>query len=237
MTQLKPDSPRSLNARYQDLDADRRRTWPPEALATYVNQRATLRDAHGTTPHVEIGDTLETAELSGRNGERITLDELTASGRAVLVFFRFAGCPACNVALPYYRDTLWPALAEAGIPLVAISPQPFPALAEIAATHALPFPVLSDPGLAFSRRLGITYLFDDASRAAAIAKGGRPQALNGTDDWELPKPAILIIDRSRTVLFAAISPDWMERTESGTVLDALGLPAKSADPEARAHAA
>ena len=41
----------------------------------------------------------------------------------MLVFFRSAGCPACNIALPYYRDELAPGLAALGVRLIAVSPQ------------------------------------------------------------------------------------------------------------------
>ncbi|OUJ12665.1 alkyl hydroperoxide reductase [Acetobacter sp. DsW_063] len=217
------DSTPSLNALFRELDAERRRTWAPEALAINVNQRATLRRDHGASPHVQIGDTLEPATLRNAAGESVSLDSLTEKGPAVIVLFRFATCPACNIALPYYRDTLWPSLQAAGVALAAVSPQPFPALNDIATAHALPFPVLSDPQLAFGRALGVTYQFDDASRAAAEAKGGTPHALNGVDVWELPKPAVLIISPDRKVLFADVSPDWMERTETSAILKALGL--------------
>ena len=52
------------------------------------------------------------------DGERLTLESLTTQGPAVLIFFRFAGCPACNIALPYYRDALAPALARRSVILV-----------------------------------------------------------------------------------------------------------------------
>ena len=161
------------------------------------------------------------------DGARLSLDALVAAGPAVLVFFRFATCPACNIALPYYRETLWPALRAAGIPLVAISPQPQPALGEIVRRHGLPFEVVTDPGLALSRALGITYVFDDASRAAAEARGDRAEALNGIAEWELPKPTVIVVDPARVARFVDVSPDWMERTESAGILAALGLDATS----------
>ncbi|MBB2200598.1 peroxiredoxin-like family protein [Gluconacetobacter tumulisoli] len=231
----------SLRARFQALDDERRRSWAPEALAINVGQRALLVREHGRQPHVGVGDVLPAATLAGLDGRPVALDALVADGPAVLVFFRFATCPACNIALPYYRDTLWPRLAEAGIPLAAISPQPAASLSEIATRHDLPFPVLSDTNLALSRALGLTYVFDTPSRQAAEAKGGTSQALNGTAAWELPKPAVIVIAPGRVVRFADISPDWMDRTDTSAILAALGLSREETAPHVpekeRHHAA
>ena len=218
-------STRPLRAQFRALEEERERTWTPEALAVNVNQRALLVREHGKSGGVvQKGDVLPSTTLPTVDGGKVSLDDLVANGPAVLVFFRFAGCPACNIALPHYRDTLWPELKSAGIPLLAISPQPAPALSEIAARHALPFPVASDTGLELARALGITYNFDEPSRQAAVSKGGKSAALNGLDDvWELPKPAVVVVGPGRVVQFADVSPDWMDRTESDRVLAALGL--------------
>lgn len=214
-----------LRAHFRALEEERERTWAPEALAVNVNQRALLVREHGKSGHVvQEGDVLPAVTLPTVEGGTVSLDDLVANGPAVLVFFRFAGCPACNIALPHYRDTLWPELKSAGIPLLAISPQPVSALSEIATRHELPFPVASDTGLALARELGITYRFDEPSRQAAVSKGGKSAALNGLDDvWELPKPAVVVVGPGRVVQFADVSPDWMDRTESDRVLAALGL--------------
>ncbi|MFT8423242.1 MAG: peroxiredoxin-like family protein [Gluconacetobacter sp.] len=225
------DSAPTLHERFQRLEDDRRKNWSAEALALNLNQRAALVRDHALGRHIETGDTLPQATLRRTDGSPLTLDELVARGPAVLIFFRFATCPACNIALPYYRETLWPALEKAGVPLVAISPQPETLLREIATRHALPFPVLTDSELALSRALGITFVYDDVSRAAAEAKGGTSQQINGTASWELPKPTVIVLDPGRVARFVDISPDWMVRTEAPEILAALHL---SKDGQSRA---
>ncbi|NVN11501.1 peroxiredoxin-like family protein [Nguyenibacter vanlangensis] len=225
------DTPPTLRERFRRLEDERRRSWTAEALAVNLDQREALVRAHPQTRHVAAGDTLPPAVLHRTDGSPLALDDLVARGPAVLIFFRFATCPACNIALPYYKETLWPALAEAGIPLVAVAPQPEALLGEIVTRHALPFAVATDGGLALSRALGITYVFDDASRAAAEAKGGSSRQLNGTDAWELPKPTVIVLDPGRVARFVDIAPDWMDRTEAPVILAALGL---SQDGQSRA---
>lgn len=223
-----------LRAKFRALEEERERTWTPDALAVNVNQRALLVNEHrNTVGVVKKGDVLPAFTLSTVEGGTVSLVDLVTKGPVVLVFFRFADCPACNIALPHYRDTLLPNLKATGIPLLAISPQPVPALSKIVARHELPFLVASDSGLALSRALGITYRFDEPSHQAAVSKGGKSIDLNGLDDvWELPKPAVVVVGPERIVLFADVSPDWMDRTETDRVLTALGL-----DSGKAAHAA
>lgn len=211
----------SLRAALDALHAERVATWTPEALHVNVEQRAILRDGFDPARAIRAGATFPDFALDAVDGTRHTAASLTANGFAVLVIFRFATCPACNVAIPYYARTLAPALAARGVALAAISPQPVERLVEIRDRHGLDFPVLSDSGNALGRSLGILYTFSDAARDAAERNGASPVLLNGTANWELPMPAAFVIDRDRTVRYAAISPDWMDRAETADILAGL----------------
>ncbi|MEJ0047917.1 MAG: peroxiredoxin-like family protein [Rhodospirillales bacterium] len=98
------------------------------------------------------------------------LDDLLRDGPVVLLFFRFAGCPACNIALPYYQRQLYPELRELGATLIALSPQLPGRLVEIRDKHGLEFIVASDKDNELARSLGILYSADEASRDLLRAK-------------------------------------------------------------------
>lgn len=213
----------SLNAELAALHASRVASWKPEDLQVNIDQRQTLVDGFDPQGSPQVGDVLENFLLPEVDGGTVSLDLLVSRGRTVLVFFRFAGCPACNLALPHYQRELYPALQEAGVSLAAISPQPVERLVAIKTRHDLSFPVLSDTNSDLARRLGLLYQFDAPSRAAAASKGSSIRELNGTDAWELPQPAIIIVGPGRIVQFIDISPDWLVRTEAQTILDALEL--------------
>ena len=57
------------------------------------------------------------------HGTATTLSAAAGDGMSVLVFYRGAWCPYCNIALSAYQEQLLPQLTERGIRLVAISPQ------------------------------------------------------------------------------------------------------------------
>jgi peroxiredoxin len=211
----------TLKARLADLHARRVATWPAADLQLNIDQRAELVARFDANAIAQVGDVLEPFELDDVRGGRIELADLVADGPAVLVFFRHAGCPACNVALPYYRDELAPGLDDLGARLVAVSPQVPGRLVEIADRHALPYAVATDPGNTLAHRLGITFVTNEASQRHARSKGADLAGILGTGAWELPMPTVLVLDSGRVVRLIDVAPDWMVRTESAPVLDAV----------------
>lgn len=213
--------PESLTAQFDSLHAERERSWDPDKLQRNIDQRRALVAAFDPTRVVKVGDRLEAFTLELSTGERVDLDALTSAGPVALVFFRFAGCPACNIALPHYDRTLRPALEDAGIRLVAVSPHlPEKGLGEIRARHNLGFEVASDRNNALSRRFGIAFTPHDNPPVPTDDENWIG-ALTGTGSWELPQPAIIIIDSDRVVRFVDVSPDWLRRTEAEQVVDGL----------------
>lgn len=211
----------SLNQLLAELHAERVRTWAPEALKVNIDQRQRLVDEADPQRFIKAGDLVEPFELLTVEGGTLDLEQLLGNGPAVLVFFRFAGCPACNIAIPYYQRNLQPALQRRGVPLVAISPQVPERLVEIRDKHQLTLQVASDKDNQLGRRFGVLYSFDEASRQAALAKGNGIGAVTGTGTWELPQPTVVVIGRDRRVQFAQVSPDWLVRSEAQPIIDAV----------------
>jgi len=210
----------SLNDLLAALHAERVRTWDPQALQVNVRQRRTLVETADRAAWVKAGDQAPDVRLTEVDGEELTLQGLTAKGPVVLILFRFATCPACNIALPYYARNLWPTLKALGASLVAVSPQVPERLAEIKRKHGLEIQVASDQNR-LGRAFGVLYEFDEASKAAAKARGGSIGETTGTGTWELPMPTVVVIDRTGKVVFADVSPDWLVRTEADPIIEAV----------------
>lgn len=211
----------SLNQLLANLHAERVATWPADNLRINIEQRRLLVDTENIDDYIKVGDTVASFSVPGVNGEIIELDALVARGPVVIVFFRFAGCPACNIALPFYNRAVWPALRELGATLLALSPQIPDRLLAIKQTHALDFLVASDLDNEIGRRFGILYSYDEPSRQAALSRNSPIGDVTGTGTWELPKPTVLVIGTDRVVRFVDVSPDWLVRTEAGPILEAV----------------
>lgn len=210
----------TLKAQFEALHAERVRTWNPAQLERNIAQRQHLVTAFDPAKVVKTGDRVAPFELEDSRGGPLSLAELTASGPVALVFFRFAGCPACNLALPYYDRQLRPALDALGVQLVAVSPHlPEKGLDEIRERHQFGFRVASDRDNALARRFRISF-------ARGEVPDGQPTPgwigeLTGTGTAELPQPAVIVIDGDGIVQFVDVSPDWLDRTEAPDILAAL----------------
>jgi FMN-dependent oxidoreductase (nitrilotriacetate monooxygenase family) len=211
----------SLHQIFRDLHAERLATMKPELLQINVNQRKTLVETADRGRFVKTGDRLRSFELPEVDGGTVSLHGLLERGSAVLIFFRFEGCPACNLALSYYQRNLAPGLLDLGATLVAVSPQVPEKLRAIKERHALSYAVASDLGNALGRELGILYTFDEASQKSSLASGRPIGEVTGTGTWELPMPTVLVVSRDRVVRFADVHPDWLVRTEAEPILEAI----------------
>jgi peroxiredoxin len=212
----------SVNRLLADLHAHRVATYKPEDLAININQRQFLVDTADRSKFIKVGDTVEPFTLPEVDGGSVELDALLAAGPVVLVFFRFAGCPACNITLPYYQRQLYPALAKLGASLVVVSPQVPERLVQIKEKHKLKFFVASDLGNALGKKFGITFTANEESQKALAAKGVDLGQITGTGTWELPMPTAIVIGQDRVVSFADVSPDWLVRTEAEAILKVVG---------------
>jgi peroxiredoxin len=212
-----PQTEDSLSASFAQLQEERARTWSEAQLTANSAQRLALRAGFDPDAAVKAGDQLAPFSLAGTHGGTLTLDQLIEQGPAVLILFRYATCPADNLALPYY-DRHLAHLIEAGVPVVAISPQLPDRLDAIRARHDLRITVASDSGNALARQLGLTFT---PLETPTPPPAGWIGEVTGTESWELPLTSVLIVDAHRTVRFAAISPDWLDRVEASEILAAL----------------
>ncbi|MDR6512006.1 peroxiredoxin [Novosphingobium capsulatum] len=208
----------SLSERYAALLAERARTWPAEQLAGNARQRQVLVERYDRAAHPAVGTRLASFTLLDAQGQPRRSEDLLRDGPVVLVFFRFGGCPACNLALPYYDATLWPALQAAGVALYAVSAQN-PVDPGPSERHGLRFATLADPDYALARQLGITFFPEDQPAVAP----GAPWigATLGTHSYEMTQPAIVIINADHTLRYLAVSPDWLDRPEAAAILAQL----------------
>jgi peroxiredoxin len=211
----------SLNETLAEFQAKRAQTMPADKLKINVDQRRLLVETADRSAFVKAGDTVQPFELTEVDAGPLSLAALVKNGPLVLVFFRFAGCPACNIALPYYNQHLAPELRRLGATLVGVSPQVPEKLRDIKDRHQLDFQIATDIDNSLGRRFGILYSFDEPSRRLSAESGSPIGAVTGTGTWELPMPTAIVIDQAGTVRFADVSPNWLVRTEPANIIAAV----------------
>jgi peroxiredoxin len=170
---------------------------------------------------VTVGSVAPDAILLDTEGADVRLYDAIGDSAAVVVFYRGAWCPYCNIALKHYGQELLPALRERGIALVAISPQTPEGSDTIARNGELDFTVLSDPSNRLTRELGILTEPSAAARSAHTDLGFDVADSNADHTGDIPFPTVLVIDGGRVVRFADVHVDYTSRTEVPTILEAV----------------
>ena len=140
---------------------------PDGVLNTFGAEQATLRAAGVPAGAAAPGDAMPDGQLLDVRGAPTTFGEAAGRRAAVVVFYRGAWCPYCNLALRTYQEQLVPQLTARDIALVAISPQKPDGSLTTQEQNELTFTVLSDPGNQIATALGVLTAPGEAARAAA----------------------------------------------------------------------
>jgi peroxiredoxin len=194
---------------------------PSEVMGVFAREQADLAAGGWPADIAPEGTVLPDAELLDVHGAPITLSEAVGGGTTVLVFYRGAWCPYCNIALSAYQEQLLPELAERGVDLVAVSPQKPDGSLTMQQKNGLAFTVVSDPGNVIAGRLGILTRPSEEARAAQLQLGLDLAGVNADGTVTLPMPATVILDAGHAVRWIDVRPDYSTRTEPRQVIDAL----------------
>jgi peroxiredoxin len=193
---------------------------PNQTMEVFLREQEALATV---TPEgvIAAGTRLPDAALLDPFGAPTTLAAAVGDRRAVLVFYRGAWCPYCNIALGSYQAHLVPELDRRGVPLVAVSPQTPDGSLTMKEKHDLGFAVLSDPGNVLARRAGILTAPSEEVRAAQLELGLDLEVVNADGSTSIPMASTLILDPDLTVRWIDVHSDYSTRTEPGEILTGL----------------
>jgi peroxiredoxin len=190
-----------------------------EQLGPLLDEFDARAEAQTAGAHaLRVGDAAPRFTLPDARGGVVALDALLP---AVLVFYRGAWCPYCNLQLAAFRAA-HDDLRAADASLAAISPQTPDASLTLAERAELRFPVLSDAGNAVARAYGLVFRLDDAAIELHRRAGVDLPTHNGDDSWELPASSVFAVDAGGTIRYRSVAADHRWRVGPDEVLAALG---------------
>jgi len=204
-----------------EITAGAAKALPAEVVAAFAADQVALEAAGIPADAVSVGDTIAPFALPDATGQTRTLDELTADGPAVIVFYRGGWCPYCNVTLRTYERELLLQLEQFSAELVAISPETPDASLTTQEKDELSYTVLSDAGAQVATALGITWQPSEPGLAAQRQLGIDIRTTRADEGTVLPMPTVLIVDRDHIARFVDIHPVYTGRTEVADILTAL----------------
>jgi peroxiredoxin len=213
-----------LQDQLDEITASTRKLVQPERMA--VSERAVreLFESGIENRILAVGAPAPEFTLNDPSGRAVRSADLLALGPLILNFFRGRWCPYCVTELEAWRD-LYPRMREAGVLLAAIGPQTARQSDFMVGQHALPFPVLTDPGCAVAGQFGLAYTIPEYHRDYYRSVLVNIPFVNGLDkggdnSWRLILPATYVITAGGRVAFAQAHADFRVRPEPEDVLAA-----------------
>lgn len=196
---------------------------PPLSPADRAVMEQAARDLQSSMPEpgLKVGEPAPDFALPNAFGAEVRLTDLLTQGAVVLVFYRGAWCPYCNLHLHALQKTL-PLIEAQGARLVAVTPQlPDKSRGQVE-KDGYPFEILSD----LDDRVIKTYRLYFQVPAALSTLYRERLGLdltdyNGPGREGLPVPATYVIDRQGIVRGAFADTDYRKRMEPTAILDAL----------------
>lgn len=194
---------------------------PEEIAAAFAAEQAALDVAGVPDGVLATGTVMPDGQLLDTEGHPTTLAQARGDRVSVVVFYRGAWCPYCNITLKAYQEHLVPALAERGVGLIAISPQRPDGSLSMREANELSYVVLSDPGNQIAGKLGILTAPSDGAVQAQATLGMDLADVNADGTRALPMPTVAIVDTQGVLRWIDVHANYTTRTEPADILAAL----------------
>jgi peroxiredoxin len=221
---LEESGPASEARLLRDILAERKekiaKYVPAATLAVHARVIAGLRAQGLAAKSLAVGSMAPEFSLPDQNGKVVSSAALLERGRLVLCFFRGRWDPFCCGQLEALNRIV-AEIEHTGASLVAISPQTVKQSFFMADQHRLQFALLSDAGNQVARQFGLVYRVPDEQQSIYRRAFINLPFINGDESWELPIPAMYVVDRDGVLLFASANEDYTERPEPRESLERL----------------
>lgn len=192
---------------------------PKEDLAT-MKQAGESLAKQLPDPGLKLGETAPDFTLANATGKKVSLSTLLKDGPVVLVFYRGAWCPFCNMHLHALNESL-PEFQRLGAQLVAITPQKPDRSAKQFKEKGYPFVVLSDLDSRVMKAYRLLYQLDPKLVKLYKKFGIDVEAFNGPGRNVLPVPATFVLDQKGVVRARHADPDYTQRMEPAEIIKTL----------------
>jgi len=189
-------------------------------------ERQLMKDAMMQTkkkyphPGLKKGETAPDFTLINAFGKPVNLYNQLKKGPVVLVFYRGAWCPFCNLHLHVLKKSL-PELKKYKAQLVTVTPQrPDKSLGQIK-KDAYPFEILSDLNDKVMKQYRLYYELSPELDRLYKKKGLDVEKFNGKGRTALPVPGTFIIGTDKVIKAVHAQHDYKERMEPADIIKVL----------------
>lgn len=169
---------------------------------------------------LQVGDAIPDMSLQNINESHSLLSHLIKQDLLILNFYRGGWCPYCNMELREY-ERLREAFNALDADIIGISAE-LPELANTTSSkNELSFPVLTDVDAKLMKAIGIVFQLDEASKREFENFGKDFTKIHGNNNFELPVPAVYVINKKMEIVFVHFEADYKSRLEPTDLLNIL----------------
>lgn len=188
--------------------------------AVTKESKAIVTDQDAVNNALDVGAEMPSFSLKDSNGKTVSSKDLLKQGNLVIVFYRGAWCPFCNLYL-HNLQTRLKDITDAGGKLVAISVETPDASSAVAKKNEVLFTVLSDPQLETARKFKIVYQLPDKTDMLYKSRGLDVAKHNEMEKPELPLAATYIVNKKGNIVYAFLVTDYKKRAEPDVIIENL----------------
>lgn len=191
-----------------------------EKLEAGRNGIAAVRASGVMERALNVGASMPSFTLNDAYGKPVRSEDLLREGNLVVVFYRGAWCPYCNIYLRGLQRRI-PDFESQGAKLVAISVEPPDRSLSVKKRNSLNYTVLSDPEFAVARKFGIVYELPKVVDELYKGFGLDVAKHNESEKAELPLSATYVISGKGKIVYAFLEPDYKKRADPEVLLEVL----------------
>lgn len=194
---------------------------PNEIQQTMLKATKELENMHISKNSLHVGNLAKDFLLKNVLNKEVSLNTLLESNDfVVLNFYRGLWCPYCNLELKALQS-INNELINLNTKLVAISPQSPDASLSTKEKNNLEFEVLSDTDNLIAKEYGLVFSLDDELKPIYKSFGIDIPSANDSTSYELPMPAIFVINKHNEIIYSFIDEDYTKRCEPQKILDII----------------
>lgn len=172
-------------------------------------------------PGLKVGESAPDFSALTAAGSRIILSDLYQNGPVVLIFYRGAWCPYCNLHLRQFQSKL-SEFREFGATIIAVSVDKPEYTQKMSDDQSLGFDVISNPDAGIIADYKSSFLVPKALAAKYKNEYGLDLELySGRQDYLIAVPATYVIDSDGVIRFAYADTDYTTRVSPDQVLNFL----------------
>lgn len=193
---------------------------PSSALKAFHDSLEKIKNDQLKEKALQPGQKIQDFQLIDTQGHEVSISHLHTIDFLVLNFYRGGWCPYCNMELRAY-EKLRQDFLSIGADIVAISAEKTTLAASTSDKNQLSFPVLTDKEAHMMKAMGIVYSLDEASKREYTNFGLDLATIHGNDQYQLPVPAVYVINRAMEIVFVHFEEDYTTRLEPQELLNTL----------------